>query len=128
MQAGERLWGGLEKHTEWGQTVVHDDVLAAIAARAALTVPGVVQMSQHGLGDNLNSLVRHDLLGRGVKVAQLDEDHYTLELYVVVEYGLNIRNVCRQVAQEVNDALKDAVGLYPDQMVIQVEGIRDVGK
>lgn len=106
--------------------MVHDDVLAVIAARAALTVPGVVQMSQHGLGDNLTHLVRHESGGRGVKVTPLEDAHYAIELHVIVAYGARLSEVGKQVAQEVNMALKDAVGLYPDQLVIHVDGVRAI--
>lgn len=114
----------MEKDTEWGQTVVHDDVLAVIAARAALTVPGVVQTSQRGLGENLNTLVRHDPAGRGVRVAQLDQGHYGVEIHLTLAYGSRFATVGRQVAEEVNNALKDAVGLYPDHIAIYIDGVR----
>lgn len=127
MQDRKGVWT-VQKRTEWGQTVVHDDVLAALAARAALSVPGVVQMSQHGFSDNLNSLVRHDLLSRGVRVAEMQDGHYAVDLYVVVQYGMRMALVGRQVADHVNQALKDAVGLYPDHIVIHIEGVRAVGE
>lgn len=116
--------GQVEKQTEWGQTVVNDDVLAVIAARSALTVPGVVQTSQRGISDNLGSLVRHDVVGRGVRIAPLADGHYAVEIHLVVAYGHRLAVVGRQVAQEVNQALKDAIGLYPDQLAIHVDGIR----
>ena len=114
----------MEKRTEWGQTVVHDDVVAAIAARAALTVPGVVQITQRGLTDNLTSLVRHEHAGRGVRVTQLGEGHYTLELHLICRYGARMAAVGRQVAAVVNEVLKEAVGQYPDDLAIHIEGIR----
>ena len=114
----------MDKRTEWGDTVVHDDVVAAIAARAAVTVAGVVQTSQHGLSDNLSSLVRHDHGGRGVRVAQLGNGHYALDMHLVVHYGVRIPLLARQVADEVNRALFDAVGQYPDNLSIHIEGIR----
>ncbi len=118
----------MEKRTEWGQTVVHDEVLGAIASRAALAVPGVVHMTQHGLGDNLNSLVRHDVIGRGVRVTELPDGHYSVELHLVVQYGMRMAQIGRQVADQINAALKDAVGLYPDHINIHIEGVRAVGE
>ncbi len=116
--------GALEKRTEWGQTIVNDDVLAVIAAQAALTAPGVVQMSQSGLGDNLTNLVRHDMSSRGVRVTTLEDGHYAVDLHVLMAYGVRIATVGREVGRRVNDALKDAVGLYPDRIVIHVDGVR----
>jgi uncharacterized alkaline shock family protein YloU len=121
------LWN-VEERTEWGKTVVHDDVLQAIAARAVLAVPGVVQMSQHGIGDNLNSLVRHELLNRGVRVSETGDGHYAIDLYIVVQYGMRMAQVGRQIGHEVNAALHEAVGAFPDQITIHVEGVRVVGE
>ncbi len=118
----------MEERTEWGKTVVHDDVLQAIAARAVLAVPGVVQMSQHGIGDNLNSLVRHELLNRGVRVSETGDGHYAIDLYIVVQYGMRMAQVGRQIGHEVNAALHEAVGAFPDQIAIHVEGVRVVGE
>ncbi|NMP22412.1 Asp23/Gls24 family envelope stress response protein [Sulfobacillus sp. DSM 109850] len=116
----------MEKRTEWGQTIIHDEVLAALASRAALSVPGVVQMSQHGLADNLNSLVRHDILARGVRVDESGDGHYDVDLFLMVQYGVKIAQVGRQVADRVNQALKEAVGSYPDHIGIHVEGVRTI--
>lgn len=114
----------MEKRTEWGDTVVHDEVVAAIAARAALTVNGVVQTTQHGLSDNLSSLVHHDHGGRGVHVSQRGGGHYALEVHLVVTYGSRLPVLARQVADEVNHALFEAVGQYPDTLTLHIEGIR----
>ncbi len=116
----------MEKRTEWGQTVIHDEVLAALASRAAMAVPGVVQMSHHGLAGNLNSLVRHEVLGRGVRVTEGPEGHYTVDLYIVVQYGTRIAQLGRQVADSVQNALKEAVDLYPDHIAVHVEGVRTI--
>ena len=106
--------------------MVHDDVLQAITARTVLAVPGVVQMSQHGIGDNLNSLVRHELLNRGVRVSETGDGHYAIDVYVVVQYGMRIAQIGRQIGHEVNTALHEAVGMFPDQIAIHVEGVRAV--
>ncbi|PSR20788.1 MAG: hypothetical protein C7B45_13280 [Sulfobacillus acidophilus] len=122
--SGKGCDGALEKRTEWGQTIVNDDVLAVIAAHAALTAPGIVQMSQSGFGDNLTNLMHHDPTTRGVRVTALDEGHYAVDLYVLIAYGTRIAAVAREVGRRVNDALKDAVGTYPDRIVIHVDGVR----
>lgn len=103
---------------------MHDDVLAVIAARAALTAPGVIEMSQSGLSSNLTSLVRHDILARGVRVTLLEDGHYSVDLHVFLAYGRRLSAVGRDLGQRVNEALKDAVGLYPDRIVIHVDGVR----
>lgn len=125
----QALKGGeenVEKRTEWGQTVVHEDVLGAIAIRAALMVPGVAQMSQHGIGDNLNTIVRHDASSRGVRVVETETGHYSVELYLHVYYGVRLAELGRQVGQGVNEALKDAIGQYPRDITIHIEGVREV--
>lgn len=108
--------------------MIHDDVVAAIVARATLSVPGVLEMSHRGISDSLNSLVRHDMLSRGVKVQEAESGQLLLDVYVVVQYGQRIAEIGREVGHKVNDALKDAVGQYPQHLTIHVEGVRSGGE
>lgn len=123
MQACERVSRGVEKRTEWGQTVVHDDVLAVVAARAVKTVPGVVRTGHRGLQDNLGNLVGHDGEARGVRIGALPEGHYTVEIHVTAKYGWRLAPVGREIGDAVNRALFEAVGWYPDQIAIHFDGV-----
>ncbi len=117
----------MEKRTEWGQTTVHDEVLQVICARAALTVSGVVKTSQHGLSDNLGGLVGHDAEGRGVRIIEMKDGHYAVEIHLTAAYGVRLGSLGKKVGIAVNQALKDAVGLYPDRIAIHFEGTRAIG-
>ena len=114
----------MEKETKWGQTVVHDEVLAVIAARAALSVPGVASTNPRGWGDNLNSLMRHDASPLGVRIISLPEGHYGVEIHLALVFGTRFARVGRQVGQAVNNALQEAEGLYPDKIMVHVDGVR----
>lgn len=117
----------MEKRTEWGQTTVHDEVLQVICARAALTVPGVVKTSQHGLSDNLGGLVGHDVAGRGVRIIPMKDGRYAVEIHLTAAYGVRLGSLGKKVGAEINQALMEAVGLYPDRIAIHFEGIRTIG-
>ncbi|MCY0877902.1 MAG: Asp23/Gls24 family envelope stress response protein [Firmicutes bacterium] len=116
----------MEQRTELGETVVHDEVLATIARRAALTVPGVEDLQQRGLPENVQSWVHHALPFRGVRVVSREDGHYDIDLFVVVRYGVRIPSVARALQHAVNNALYEAVERYPDHLVIHVEGVRAV--
>lgn len=119
-----RFPNAMKQKNEWGEMVVHDDVLAAIVAQACLSVAGVVEMSQRGLGDNLTSWVGRELPGRGVRVTSLDDSHFSLELYVIMEFGRRIPEVARQIGQVVNARVYEAIGDYPERLVVHVQGVR----
>lgn len=113
----------MQKQTAWGQTVVHDEVLAALAARAVQTVPGVVRTSHHRLPENLGNLVGTDASTRGIRVTELPDGHYTVEIHLVCAYGVKLAAIGRHVAEAVNKTLFEAVNLYPDQLAIHIQGI-----
>ncbi len=113
----------MNKDTEWGQISVHDDVLAALAGAAALSVPGVAQMVARHHGDDTVEKISQEDLARGV-VITMDSIGMVVDISLMVRYGVKIKDVGLDVIRAVQRAMWDAVATRPNRIVIHVEGVR----
>ena len=104
-----------------GRVKIASDVLARIAGIAALDVEGV-----HAVGAGLNreavSKVGRNSLLKGVKVA-LDGENADVDLSVVIGYGFQIPDVCRQVQGKVSASVTNMTGLTVSNVNVRVSGI-----
>ncbi|MBX3049406.1 MAG: Asp23/Gls24 family envelope stress response protein [Anaerolineales bacterium] len=94
-------------------TTVAPDVLQSIARLTALDVPGVYAMLAHGVGR------RSD---QGVHV-KIDGNHVEMDLFLVLESGVNLRQVGHEVQAAVTRAIDEMVGMQPGRINIHIEDI-----
>src|SRR5438552_16879333 len=94
-----------------GSTRVANEVVASIAALAALQVPGVHAMYQPG-GQQIERIVRRSHAHRGVRV-ELVDDALKLDAYIVMAAGGNVP----AVGAEAQHRVADAIDRMPDLRV-----------
>ncbi|MFB7940012.1 Asp23/Gls24 family envelope stress response protein [Streptomyces sp. NPDC056049] len=109
-----------------GRTVIADAVVVKIAGRAAREVPGVHDMGG-GLSRTLGA-VRDRVpggrpqLGRGVKV-EVGERQAAIDVELVVEYGVPVPDVARDVRENVIGAVERITGLEVVEVNIAVTDV-----
>jgi uncharacterized alkaline shock family protein YloU len=91
----------------------------AIARMAALGVPGVTAVGRPAPGRVLSH--RGGMRG-GVRLAIQDE-WISGDMYLIVKAGVNVREVCREVQQQVARALLEMAGMNVARLDIHVEDI-----
>jgi uncharacterized alkaline shock family protein YloU len=99
-----------------GTTTVSPGVLMTIARMAALGVAGVKAVGQPG-----SSRGRGRIPG-GVRLVTHD-DLVSGDMYLVVKSGVNVREVCREVQQQVARALQEMAGMITSRLDVHVEDI-----
>ena len=104
-----------------GTTRVANEVVASIAAFAALQVHGVHAM-YHPSGQNFDRIVRRSHAHRGVRVEMID-DALRLSLYVVMELGGNVPAVGAEVQQRVADAIDRMLALRVEEVNVFVSEV-----
>ncbi|WP_405446757.1 Asp23/Gls24 family envelope stress response protein [Streptomyces erythrochromogenes] len=126
----ETASGGSHKAAgERGRTTIADGVVEKIAGLAAREVVGV-----HALGSGLSrtlGAVRDRVPGggksaaatRGVK-AEVGEVQTALDLEIVVDYGVSIRDVARAVRENVVSAVERMTGLEVVEVNIAVSDVK----
>lgn len=110
--------------SEDGKLVVADEVLAAVAARAAESVPGIAKVA--GQGEGLAGLFGRERPPKGVG-AVLDDERAEVSLDVVVAYGADIRATARALIAAVHEAARRELGLRLDDVDVRVVGVEAKG-
>lgn len=102
-----------------GKTTVAPDVLVTIARLSALSVPGVSRMAN--VSGGVNKLFKrgvHD----GVRI-EVEDNVIVANLYLVLKPDVNIREVSREVQNQVARALQEMVGMDIGEIEIHIEDI-----
>ena len=110
-----------EDKIDLGSVQVHKKVFAEIISSAIDEVDGV-HLIQENLGDKLVGIFgQKDFPGIDIKV---DEDHeVTLELQILVRYGMNIPDAARQVQQTIKSAIDKTLDINLKDINVNVQGI-----
>jgi uncharacterized alkaline shock family protein YloU len=102
-----------------GKTTVSPDVLISIAKLSALGVPGVSRMAP--ISGGVNRLFRKGA-NEGVRI-EVEEDTVFANIYLVLKQDVNIREVSRNVQQQVSRAMQEMVGMDVGHIDIHIEDI-----
>lgn len=109
-----------------GSVRIHNNVISVIAHEAADRVPGVVELSGT-LVDGLADMIGKKSRDRGIRVAVASENSISVELTVVLEFGVNIPETCGKLQVEVRQAIEDMTGKNVEAVNVSVQGIRRSG-
>lgn len=101
------------------KTTISPDVLISLARMAALDVPGVRQMAP--VPGGVNRLFRRGA-GEGVQM-RVDDGVISLDLYVVLEQDVNIREVSRNLQQRVAREINEVLGMDVGSINVHIENI-----
>ena len=107
-----------------GKTTVSPDVLVTIARLSALSVPGVSRMAH--VPGGVNRLFKRGI-GDGVRI-EVEDNVVVANLYLILKQHVNIREVSRNVQQQVARALQEMVGMDIGGIDIHIEDIEDDGE
>lgn len=111
----------ISRADELGNIHISEDVLAVIAAAAALEVEGVSALAAN-LGSDLAELLGKKNLAKGVRV-QTDGDEVTIEISVMVRYGYTIPDVAKAVQDAVYSSVESMSSLTVRGVNVNVSGI-----
>lgn len=106
-----------------GEITISDDVLATLAGIIAIECYGIVGMASKRATDGLVELLGSDNLSRGVKVTSQGNE-ISIELFIIVEYGISIAAVAKNVIQTVKYNVENLTGVSVKKVNITVEGVR----
>jgi uncharacterized alkaline shock family protein YloU len=104
-----------------GHIEVSPAAVATIANHVVLNSYGVVGMSSRNLVNGLAQVLRPDSK-RGVDV-RIDGDQIVIDLYVVIEYGVRIATVARNIMSSVKFSVERAMGVPITAVNVHVQGL-----
>jgi uncharacterized alkaline shock family protein YloU len=116
--------GILRRARDRGRIEVFPSVVAAMAGHAAVACYGVMGMSARGLRDGVALLLRRDNLHRGVDVREV-EGQLVIDLYVIVEYGIRITAVAKNLQSTVRFEVERLLGVPVGEVNVFVQGVHE---
>lgn len=112
----------LRDDIEVGIVKISDEVVEVIAGLAAAEIKGVVGMSASLVGGISQMLSGKKNLSKGVKV-NLGEDNASIDLYLVVKYGVKIPEIADAVQKNVKKAVESMTGLSVAGVNVYVQNV-----
>lgn len=111
--------------TERGEINVSSNVYTTIAGMAASNCFGVKGMAVRSMTDGLVHLLRKEAAGKGVLVTFHPDGEISIDLHIIVDYGVNISAVGEAIISEVRyvvtkttDTQVRAVNVFVDAIMV----------
>jgi uncharacterized alkaline shock family protein YloU len=111
----------MDEHHGGGQIRIADDVVAVIAGIAATETEGIASMSG-GITEGIASRLMGKQMRKGIKV-EVGTLEASIDLRVIVLYGVKIDTVCRNLQRNVKEAVESMTGLHVIEVNVYVEGV-----
>ena len=108
---------------EYGTIYIAEDVMLKVVGYAALECYGIVAMSGQRATDGIVEWLGRENLTKGVQIRNVG-DMLDVDLYIIVEYGISISEVCKTIVETVRYKLESTTGVKVRKVSISVEGIR----
>jgi uncharacterized alkaline shock family protein YloU len=106
-----------------GTVYITEDVMLKVAGYAALECYGIVAMSSKRAKDGLVQWLGKENLSKGIQIRMVD-DMLDVDLFIIVEYGISIAEVCKTIVDTVRYKLESMTGVQVRRVNISVEGVR----
>lgn len=106
---------------ETGLIRISDDVVATIAGLATLETAGITAMSG-GISEGLAKRLSGKNVQKGITV-EVGQVEALVHLRVIVQYGMKIQEVCRELQYNVREAIENMTGLRVVEVNVKVEGV-----
>ncbi len=101
---------------------ISEEVIGIIAGLAAAEVEGVSGMTL-GFVDGINQMLGNNKkYTKGVKI-ELEGNDVTIDLYVIVKYGVKIPDVAFSIQNSVKNSVESMTGLNVKAVNINVQGV-----
>lgn len=111
----------ISRADELGNIHIAEEVLAAVAAAAAMEVKGVSAMAAN-FGTDIAELLGKKNQAKGVRI-QVEEDKVSVELAIMMAYGSTIPEVGKSVQENVKTTMESVTGLEIAAVNVSVAGI-----
>ena len=118
----ENMPVSVEMEGGMGSVTFADEVIAIIAGLAATEVKGIASMSGN-MGNSINEMLGKKDHTKGVKV-EVGKEEAAVDLFVNLNYGLNIPDTCKAVQENVKKAIETMTGLRVVEVNVHVQGVK----
>ena len=123
-EAGNTAAAALEG-SELGEVKVHENVIASLVRKAALSVEGVSRLAGRSLVDNIAEFVGNRRMARAITIEMDDNNRVTLEIKLVLKSGYNIPEIAPRVQKAVIEEVEKVTGMTVTKVGVLFQDIDD---
>jgi len=109
-----------EIESSQGKTTIAPEVLLTIAQLTTLNVDGVSRLSH--VQTAVNQLLKRTQKREGVVIEVVDDVVY-IDIYVVLDSNVNVRDISHTIQHDVSRAISEMVGMSVGRVNIHIEDI-----
>lgn len=102
------------------KTTIAPDVLLTIARLTTLNIPGVSRLCTNPPG--VNRLIKKPNTYEGIHV-DVKDDIVFVKIHVILQKDVNLREVSRNIQQQVSRAISEMVGMQVGGVNVHIEDI-----
>jgi uncharacterized alkaline shock family protein YloU len=113
-----------DRHALPGGTVeIADDAIAQVVGHTVLECYGIVGMASMSLVRGVARMLGRDSLTQGIAIVR-EGDSVRIDLYVILEYGLNLAEVAAAVRSRVTYQVERLTRLQVADVQIHIQGVK----
>lgn len=106
---------------------VHENVIASLVRRAALSVEGVSRLAGSTLVDNIAEIVgSRRMQSRAITIEMADNNRVSIEIKLILKADFNIPEVAAQVQKAVIERVEKVTGMTVTKVGVLVQDIDEV--
>jgi uncharacterized alkaline shock family protein YloU len=106
-----------------GSINITDEAIGELVAHTCMRSYGIIGMASQGLQEGVAQLLGRDSLRKGVRVHRRDGE-VALDLYVIIEAGVNITEVAHNLIDQVKYLVSKSTGTEVGEVQVHVQGVR----
>ncbi|WEV45023.1 Asp23/Gls24 family envelope stress response protein [Streptococcaceae bacterium ESL0687] len=115
-------------NTKNGAVEIENDVLSTVVGASTTEIFGVVGMtSKSAVKDSFKVILGQENYSKGVVISNKEEG-ITVDVYVVVSYGVKINEVAKNIQERVKFNLENQLGIVADSVNIFVQDVKVVSE
>jgi len=106
-----------------GEIIITSKVITTLSGAAAINCFGVRGMAKRGLSDGIVHLLKRESMHKGVLVTYHPDESISIELHIVINYGINISALTTSIIDEVRYKVQSATGLSVSSVDVFVDAM-----
>jgi len=113
-------------NNQQGNVDIATEVIATVVGASTTEIFGVVGMtSKNAVKDNVRNILRQDNYSKGV-VVKTENNETSVDVYVVVSYGVKISEVAKNIQERVRFNLENQLGIMAAKVNVYVQNVKVV--
>jgi uncharacterized alkaline shock family protein YloU len=115
----------IHHNNENGCVNIDSGVFTDIVGTAASNCFGVKGMAARSVKDGVYHLLRKESVGKGVNVEFHGDDTITIDLHIMVDYGVNLTAVASSIISEVRYVVTKCTGTEVRAVNVHIDSMMD---